>query len=168
MEHPGEDPSTGEPVAAGRTAPASMIRSAPNPQPSASNTPDGMMSAAGGGRGGRGGGGRSALISDLVAQLKRGDITKAELFARLQQLQGSASATTSDAAGAEAGTPMETPLSNPTPLAGDAVMGQASGVSPASSGASAMAAGASAAEAAGFFSANDRQVCGSRCRTRGA
>lgn len=32
--------------------------------------------------------GRSALISDLVAQLKRGEITKPELFTKLQQLQG--------------------------------------------------------------------------------
>lgn len=43
-----------------------------------------------------GGGARSALISDLVSQLKHGEITKGELFTKLQQLQGAPpSATTS-------------------------------------------------------------------------
>lgn len=115
---------------------------------------DGGGRETGGQRGGGGaGGGRSALISDLVAQLKRGDITKTELFSRLQQLQGPASvkagaAASGSAAGADA-TPAYLSAGNALTAVG----------STASSGGSlVVAAGATAAESAGFFSAYDRQV----------
>ena len=107
-----------------------------------------------GGQHGGGGGGRSALISDLVAQLKRGDISKTELFSRLQQLQGPASAkagtaTSGSCAGGADGAPANLPAGNAITAVG----------STASSGASSVvAAGTTAAESAGFFSAYDRQV----------
>ncbi|CAM9879383.1 unnamed protein product, partial [Laminaria digitata] len=58
---------------------------------------DGDPSSSGGGAAGAG---RSALISDLVAQLKRGEITKTDLFARLQHLQGAGGTGTGVNAGA--------------------------------------------------------------------
>eukprot|EP00903_Cladosiphon_okamuranus_P016343 g15071.t1 len=113
---------------------------------------------AGGQRGGGGGGGRSALISDLVAQLKRGDISKTELFSRLQQLQGQASvtggtATSGSAGGADGadGTPVNLSAGN-----GNAITAVRSTAS--SGGSSVAAAGTTAAESAGFFSAYDRQA----------
>lgn len=117
---------------------------------------------AGGKRGG-GGGGRSALISDLVVQLKRGDITKTELFSRLQQLQGPASAkggtaTSGSAGGADRadGVPVNLSAGN-----GNAIT--AVGSTASSGGSSVVAAGTTAAESAGFFSAYDRQVGVGRC-----
>lgn len=111
------------------------------------------------------GSGRSALISDLVAQLKRGDITKAELFSRLQQLQGTG------APEAEAGKPPAASGAKVVPTAGSVTLTGASpdthdppGISPSLPEGS--VAGAShpsptesaVAESAGFFSAYDRQV----------
>lgn len=111
-------------------------------------------------------GGRSALISDLVAQLKRGDISKAELFARLQQLQGSTAPTGGTPNTSEVvvgrGPPSGVNRSQP-PSCKARFVAQDSDLSPASSGSSAVAAGAAAAEVAGFFSTNDRQVL--RCCT---
>ena len=119
----------------------------------------------GGGRGtgrGTGGGGRSALISDLVAQLKRGDITKTELFSRLQQLQGPQAGVTSKAAtdgvdGASGSAAGGDAVPGNTIAAG----GQHGSGSPetvTSGESSVTAAGKAAAESAGFFSAYDRQV----------
>eukprot|EP00752_Nemacystus_decipiens_P018403 g16506.t1 len=111
------------------------------------------------GQRGGGGGGRSALISDLVAQLKRGDISKTELFSRLQQLQGPASvkagAATSGSVGGADGAPAS--LS-----AGNAIT--AVGSTASSGGSSVLAAGTTAAESAGFFSAYDRQILSSSAR----
>lgn len=121
------------------------------------------------------GGGRSALISGLVAQLKRGDITKSELFSRLQQLQGPgvavASTSTASATGSAisvsvaacASTSSAAPMTSHSAGNSAMQMGQhfseASPPTTASSAqSSAKAAGAAAAEAAGFFSALDRQV----------
>ncbi|CAM9320548.1 unnamed protein product [Ectocarpus sp. 12 AP-2014] len=117
----------------------------------------------GGSRGGGSVGGRSALISDLVAQLKRGDITKKELFSRLQQLQGPASAAADPLVGAA--TSISTPASvsttgsaNTPPASASAVVGletaEASPPATAIPGESPAAAG----ESAVFFSAHDRQV----------
>lgn len=123
--------------------------------------------------------GRSALISDMVAQLKRGDITKAELFERLQHLQGAtiasgaadttvATATTvfverTAASGCRA-SPSDSGA-HPTSVPGLGVMieREFAGNSPSSSGelpavAAGTAVAAAATEAAVLFSAYDRQV----------
>lgn len=104
----------------------------------------------------RGGGGRSALISELVAQLKRGDISKAELFSRLQQLQGPTPAKAGTAMGDSAAGADSAPAKL---SAGNAITTVGSTAS--SGGSSALASGTTAAESAGFFSAYDRQVGGS-------
>lgn len=128
---------------------------------------DGGPNSSGGGAGT--GAGRSALISDLVAQLKRGEITKTDLFARLQHLQGAGATGTGSVAGAaSARSPASStnalpslPSSLPAPATAVAA-GQASGNSPvASSGEYSVEAGdprEEVEEAAGFFSAVDRQV----------
>lgn len=108
-----------------------------------------------GGQRGGGGGGRSALISDLVAQLKRGDISKTELFSRLQQLQGPASVKAGTATSGSVGGAYGAPAN---PSAGNAIT--AVGSTASSGGSSVVAAGTTAAESAGFFSAYDRQVGG--------
>ncbi|CAM9090747.1 unnamed protein product, partial [Hapterophycus canaliculatus] len=136
-------------------------------------------SSGGGSSGGRSGaegarGGRSALISDLVAQLKRGDITKTELFSRLQQLQGPGSAAASLSTGsatdgarsvsvAASASTSAAPVANHRAENSVAQKGQPSRrVSPPTTASSAVssarAAGAAAAESAGFFSALDRQA----------
>lgn len=115
--------------------------------------------------------GRSALISDLVAQLKRGDITKTELFSRLQQFQGPASGVASAMAGSSAGISASSTAGGgaaPSFREGNMIAAgghQASTESPvatASSGESSVAAaavaGVAATGSAGFFSAYDRQV----------
>lgn len=122
-----------------------------------------------GGQPGAAGLGRSALISDLVTQLKRGDITKTELFSRLQQFQGPASAMAVATAGGSAGISASCTDGGGTApanlLAGNvddvAAVDQALTGSPAtaSSGESSTGvAGVAAAGSAGFFSAYDRQV----------
>lgn len=126
---------------------------------STNNSDGGSGRSAGGGSVG----GRSALISDLVAQLKRGDITKNELFSRLQQLQGPSSAAAGSLVGVA--TSISTPASvsttgsaNIPPASESAVVGlettEASPPATATSGESPAAAG----ESAVFFSAHDRQV----------
>lgn len=113
--------------------------------------------------------GRSALISDLVAQLKRGDITKTELFSRLQQFQGPVSAMASATAGSSAGISASSTDGGgaaPSLRAGNTIEGggghqafTGSPVATALSGeSSAGAAGVAAGGPAGFFSAYDRQV----------
>lgn len=113
----------------------------------------------------RGGAGRSALISDLVAQLKRGEITKTDLFARLQKLQGAGVTGMGDAAGAASAT-AQSPASSTNaipsipgslPVAG-VVAGRDGGASLVSSAGGQEAADPGEEEAAGFFSAYDRQV----------
>lgn len=127
---------------------------------------NGDPNSSGGGEGA--GAGRSALISDLVAQLKRGEITKTDLFARLQHLQGAGATRMGVATGAaSAQSPASStkalpslPSSLPAPAA--VAAGQASGASPTSSREYSVEAadpGGEVEEAAGFFSAVDRQVC---------
>lgn len=113
----------------------------------------------------RGGAGRSALISELVAQLKRGEITKTDLFARLQQLQGAGVTGMGDAAGAASAT-AQSPASSTNALPSTSGSLHVAGVgagrdgdaSLVSSGGKEEAADPGEEEAAGFFSANDRQV----------
>lgn len=121
-----------------------------------------------GGQRGAGGQGRSALISDLVSQLKRGDITKTELFSRLQQLQRPASAIAGSTAGDRTGVsasvtygggaaPVNLREGNVTAAVHQVTTGSL--VATASSGdISVGAAGVAAAGSAGVFSAYDRQV----------
>lgn len=119
--------------------------------------------------------GRSALISDLVAQLKRGEITKSELFAKLQHLQGAAptppSTATPEASPGRSSQEDVHPTGTATPSIENPAdsQGVAVGHTNGPVGQGAMAAGASftgdvdaAADTAtaGFFTANDRQVRG--------
>lgn len=110
---------------------------------------------------------KSALISGLVAQLKRRNITKTELLGRMQDLQRSPEATTTTADVPPESPPLlpaDTP-DHPHPRQmtappGDLSMAQSDQAPQISSTGSATAGGGgtAAAQAVGFFSANDRQV----------
>lgn len=124
------------------------------------------------------GSGRSALISDLVAQLKQGDITKAELFSRLQRLQGSGAAPDTEAghSPADSGTKVATTADSVTPTGASPNIHDPHRPDPSPPEHSAAEAHASpgesavVAESAGFFSAYDRQVSlqrGGGCCPRG-
>lgn len=87
------DPSVGPPTADNN--PNLSSTTSPSREASTSLAPQRQRMENGRANGGErrventaGAGGRSALISDLVGQLKRGEITKPELFTKLQQLQG--------------------------------------------------------------------------------
>lgn len=119
--------------------------------------------------------GRSAFISDLVAQLKRGEITKSELFAKLQHLQGSAptppSTATPEGSPGRSSQEDARPIGTATPSIETAANspGTAVGHTNGPAGQGAIAAGvpfagnadaAADTATAGFFTAHDRQVGG--------